>query len=831
MNSQEERQQFRYGDTAIGAHPVADDILLPVYTSRRDLAVLDEGLSRPRPSFFSRLTSGISKRVAEERDYGHGFLFGPVFVITGAALWFSFTISPPTMLLLAMLAAIGSLAIAMRHQGSVNAACLKACACVLLGMLLSDWQTQRASTTMLDTAVTTTLSGKVERRELDARGYWRYIVALAATDEPALSRPPERVSVLSRSRHEPVPIGGLITGKARLSPPSGPALPGLNDFAFASYFNGIGATGFFYGAPKSLPLPDTRADQGFMAQADDWLYRLRSTIAQRIRGVIGGDAGAFAASIVTDERRAISSDTMEALRVSGLAHIVAISGLNMALAAGIFFVGMRMVFSLFPGFSQRWPVKKIAAFAALLMTLAYYLISGFAVSAERAWLMMSIMLIAVLVDRPSLSLRNVALSAIIIVAFSPSEVTGPSFQMSFAATIALVSAYGFWSRRRAERETLFMAKPPIWLTLGSKAGAVIGGVVITSLIGGISTAAYSIEHFHRITTYGLAANLAAMPVMSLIVMPFGLVGMLLMPFGLDAPFLKVMGYGMAATIDIAKTVAGWGGDAGIGRQSGWYLTVMSIGLLLLSLLRTRLALSGVLFIVAGLGMMVAERWQTRPDLLIYEDGGLVALLGNDAVASTKARPSGFVYEQWERALLLPQKHIAPLILEDAKSPSSDVPQDGNDDLDAPRRRTVTDEEKTKDRELMRKALLTIGSFTCRKDQWCIARSSAGASVAVVLDTAFTGIACDAADIVVTTRFVPFQECRSGAVLLSRETLRRTGSLEINLGPGRDHPVAHMKAAMNGAERPWEIHRGYNWRSKSFDAAMPEQVRALLSTGY
>ncbi|MGG2477764.1 ComEC/Rec2 family competence protein, partial [Rhizobium sp. BR5] len=204
------------------------------------------------------------------------------------------------------------------------------------------------------------------------------------------------------------------------------------------------------------------------------LYGLRSAIAERIRTTIGGDAGAFAASIVTDERQAITAQTMEALRLSGLAHIVAISGLNMALASGIFFVGLRLAFSLFPASAQRWPVKKIAAFAALLMTLAYYLISGFAVSAERAWLMMSVMLIAVLFDQPSLSLRNVAISALVILIFSPSEIMGPSFQMSFAATIALVSAYAFWSRWRTDRERLFIGRKPVWMKVVETAGAVIG---------------------------------------------------------------------------------------------------------------------------------------------------------------------------------------------------------------------------------------------------------------------------------------------------------------------------------------------------------------------
>lgn len=174
----------------------------------------------------------------------------------------------------------------------------------------------------------------------------------------------------------------------------------------------------------------------------------------------------------------------------------------MALASGIFFVGLRTALSCFPGFAERRPVKKIAAFAALIMTLAYYLISGFAVSAERAWLMMSIMLIAVLFDRPSISLRNVAISAIIIICVSPSEVMGPSFQMSFAATIALVAAYGFWTRRRAAQDsaTFRPSNMPIALKGASILGSFCAGIVVTSLIGGVSTAIYSMEHFHRVTT-------------------------------------------------------------------------------------------------------------------------------------------------------------------------------------------------------------------------------------------------------------------------------------------------------------------------------------------
>src|SRR5690606_7180334 len=130
------------------------------------------------------------------------------------------------------------------------------------------------------------------------------------------------------------------------------------------------------------------------------------TISERIRETIGGDAGAFAAAIVTGERRAMSKETVENLRRTGLAHVIAISGLHMALAAGLFFVGLRVVLSQFTGFAQAFPTKKIAAFGALLTAFSYLLISGAQVSAERAFMMMAIMLVAVMLDRPAISLRN-----------------------------------------------------------------------------------------------------------------------------------------------------------------------------------------------------------------------------------------------------------------------------------------------------------------------------------------------------------------------------------------------------------------------------------------
>ena len=217
--------------------------------------------------------------------------------------------------------------------------------------------------------------------------------------------------------------------------------------------------------------------EGLIARFDAALFSLRDRISNRIRSVLPGDPGAFAASIITGERRSMSTAATEALRVSGLAHITAISGLNMALAAGIFFVGLRGLLSLVPALAERYPIKKMAAVGALMATTGYVLISGYQVSALRAYLMTAIMLVAVLFDRPAVSLRNLALAATAILAVQPSAVMGPSFQMSFAATAGLIAGYAGWrSRPRA-----FL--PPMrsrLLRVAAGGGKLVGGTLATS---------------------------------------------------------------------------------------------------------------------------------------------------------------------------------------------------------------------------------------------------------------------------------------------------------------------------------------------------------------
>lgn len=781
-----------------------------------------------------RLAQRVGDALQHEQDHGHFFHFVPVFLGAGAVLWFSLGRPPPTVSL-ALLCALAILLALWLHRRRAAVRHLAApLALGLLGMLLADLETRRRGTTILDSGVTTVVTGTVEQREAGANGEWRYILRLTQTAEPKLRRPPERVSLLARGKGRPAALGEALTGRARLSPPSGPALPGLNDFAFASYFDGIGAVGFFLGPPR--PSTALTAKDGLVSASARTLASVRDGISTRIRSVIAGDPGAFAASIITGERRSMSKEATEALRLSGLAHITAISGLNMALASGICFVGLRMLLSLLPGLAQSVPIKKIAAAGALLAAFAYLLISGYQVSAVRAFLMTAIMLVAVLFDRPAISLRNLALAAIVIIATTPSAVMGPSFQMSFAATAALIAGYAAW-RARPRRKGLRFTFPGARL-LGEGA-KLAGGTFLTSLIGGLSTAVFAIAHFHRLAPHGLEANLAAMPIISILVMPAGLMAMLLMPLGLDAPFLVVMGIGLEWVLVIAHAVAGWDEAIGFSRPPGWFLPLASVALLLMTLLRTRLRHLGTLVLAMVIVAAALARKAPPGAVLISEDGRLVGLSrAADVIATNRPRPPRFIFEQWQAGLGR-HTHMPPVNL-------AAVPENGAKKAEAETRvgatlpgaktapatlsesrRTFTDVQLRAARTRMAKTLETAaeGRFFCDGKLWCVARLETGWTIATIDESALAGAACDVADVVISSRRVSFSACRSGARLLTAETLRRTGAVELFPGD-RDKREIRILASFEAEYRPWSVHRLYDWRSGRFE----QESRALQPAG-
>lgn len=740
--------------------------------------------------------ASIMRAIDLESRYGHGFLWFPIAMALGATIWFAADrdiLLWPVALLFVVLAA-GCYFLA----GSPvwRYVCILGCG-FLLGMLAAAVETHRHATTLLDGPVTTQIEGIVAARDIDDRGRWRYTVNLSSTQDPEIGRPPEQVRLLARSRHDPIGVGEAISGVARLQPPSGPALPGQYDFAFNAYYQGLGAFGFFYGRPEQLAADGSGGGVRAGVTIGMFLARIREQIAFRVRSVLPGDVGAFASALTVADRRSMSPAAVEALRASGLAHVLAISGLHMALVAGTVFFVLRTGFSLFPSFAQAFAVKKLAAAVSLIFATAYLLISGASVSTQRAWLMLAIVLIAVIVDRPALTLRNVALAAICIILLSPSAVVGPGFQMSFAATAALIAAYAAWRRR--ER-----AASANGVSNGSGIARVIivffVGLAATSLVAGLATAPFASFHFHRVASYGLIANLAAMPLVTLVVMPAGLVSVLAMPLGLEHWPLQLMGLGLEGVLSVAYSVQNLDGHLTTGRMTDEVFLLLTGGFLVLVLMRSWLRIIGLPIIAVALVMLVVRPKDSEPELLISEDGRLVALVGGNILASNRSRPSKFIFDQWKRALRR-DEHVRPEKIDSVQEGSAIAASEWN----------ATKPNETVD-----------PSFRCLKNTICLGSTVSGIVVSVVDDLTLLGTACDRSDIVITSRAIQMSKCRSGALLITGRMLRQTGAVEIYGATAGQKP--RIATAIGQSNRPWTAHRSYDWRSRSFAFHRPDWAK-------
>ncbi len=386
---------------------------------------------------------------------------------------------------------------------------------------------------------------------------------------------PARVRIRMRGAADVVP-GDWVSAKAILLPPPSPSAPGAFDFPRHAFFQHLGAVGFAVGRLEHIEAGAEGAAFSFRL----WLSKLRQKIYRRIVGSLKGTSGTVAAALMTGERGAIPADVLEAMRASGLAHLLAISGLHIGLVTGVLFFGIRGTLAAFPSVTLRFAIKKWAAIGALTGALAYLLVTGATVPTQRAFLMVALVLAAIVLDRTAISMRLVAWAALIVLLISPESLLGASFQMSFAAVIALVAAYELARapfRRWRAREGWWRL-PLLYLV----------GVGLTTLVASAATAPFVVYHFNRFAAFGLAANLVAVPITALWIMPWAVLGYLLMPLGLEGWALSPMGWGIEAVIAVARWVAGWPGAVVLlPAMPVWGLALVALGGLWLCLWQRR----------------------------------------------------------------------------------------------------------------------------------------------------------------------------------------------------------------------------------------------------
>ena len=570
--------------------------------------------------------------------YWHGdrdrwLLWIPVLSTFGAIAYMTAPQEPLPYAAAGLTVVLAASAALLFRAAPAPAAVMIACAALAAGFWLAQHRATALATPVLERpAGRVEVAGQIrvlERRERRAR-------LLLALDK---GRASDRIAHLDTVRitmplahAAPLAVGMTVTVPAVLRPPARQTHPGGFDFRRWAWFRGISATGFTVGTPAVEPA-ETAAGAGIL------LARLRDAISARVRSALPGETGDVAAALITGDRSGLSEETLRAMRDSGLAHLLAISGLHLGLVAMTVFVSVRFCLALEERVALRYPIKKIAAVAALLVAFLYLLISGGAVPTLRAFLMTGVLLVAVLTDRQAISMRSVALAAAAIVILYPEATAGPSFQLSFAAVVALVSVYeavgGWWFT--SERAGL-----------AARAGRYAAGVLSTTAIATVATMPVALFHFGRIATLGLVSNLAAVPIMAFVVMPAALAGLLLMPLGLEGPFLALMGAGIEAILWIAALVAGWElSHFSIAALPPVSFGMIAAGMLWLALWRQRWRYWGALAVAAG---VIAGLLHTGPTVLVAEEGGAVLVrMPDGAVSISPGGGQRFIRERWLEA--------------------------------------------------------------------------------------------------------------------------------------------------------------------------------------
>jgi len=552
------------------------------------------------------------------------FPWVPVLLACGIGSYFALPQEPP----LAALVVSGGLgaallALAVWRGREWSGPLGVAVAVLLIGLAIAGARAHRVAGPVLGWRYYGPVEGRIvgiDRSASDALRLTLDRVVLARVDP---DRVPRRVRVSLHDTGGTVPVPGLrVMTTAHLAPPSGPVEPGGFDFRRHAWFQGVGAVGY-----ARVPLLAVTGPDGGQR-----VFAARMALADHVRARLPGQAGAFAAAIMTGDRSGLSQDTLAAMRVSNLAHLLAISGLHMGLLAGFVFAATRLALAAIPRLALRWPVKKIAAGVAILAGAGYLALSGGNVATERAFVMVSVMLVAVMLDRRALSLRAVAVAAVIVLCLRPEALLGPGFQMSFAATVALVAVFG------GLRDGA-VPLGPRWLRP-------VLAVVISSAVAGAATAPVAAAHFNQVAQYGLMANLLSVPLMGVLVMPAAVVAGLLMPLGLDWLPLWVMGQGLAWILGVSGWVAGLeGARIAVVAPGPLVLPLMALGALVVILWQGRGRFVGLVPVLASVWLWSGSGPE-RPRVLVSDSGALVGVMTENGRALNKPRGGGFVAGNW-----------------------------------------------------------------------------------------------------------------------------------------------------------------------------------------
>lgn len=554
---------------------------------------------------------------------------------------------------------------------------------------------------------------------------------------PALP-PLVRVNVAQGDLPPGITPGAVVSLRARLMPPPGAALPGAYDFARVAWFQRIGATGRGF-APVTVVTPGDAASAGLRT-------RLTAHIVSRMNGSEAGIAAAF----VTGDRGSIGEDDAEAMRRSGLAHLLSISGLHVTAVVVATMAVVLKLLALFPPLALRVRLPVVAAGAGALAAVGYTWLSGADVPTVRSCIAALLVLAALSMGREAITLRMIATGAFLVLLILPESLAGPSFQLSFAAVTAIVALH------EHPRATRWFLKRDEGVARRMLRG--IGSLLLTGVVVEAALMPIGLYHFHKAGLYGALANIVAIPLTTFVTMPLEGAALALDTVGLGAPAWWAVERSLALLLWIARTVAAAPGSvASLPAMPGGAFALMVAGGLWIALWRTGMRRLGILPLVAGAIWALVT---PAPDLLVTSDGRHLALRTDDGgMAILRDRAGDYVRSTLGEGGGV-EGELPPLSEQPGVACSPD---------------------------------LCIATRTTGGRRWIILATRSGYSV----PWAELVAACARADIAVSDRRLP-KGCRPRWLKLDRTMLARTGGVAVSLSRGT------VVTVRGGGRHPWEV---------------------------
>jgi competence protein ComEC len=562
-----------------------------------------------------------------EAERGRFILFLPVAMASGILLYFNLAAEPPLWLgVVLLLPPALALPVFWRHLAARFILALLLFAA--LGFARAEWRTAAEPPLMQIPYGAVAVTGRLAAIDPLANGR-RVTISPAWLDSTPVAR---AIHVKLRVDDDiALAPGAEISLRALLFKPERPAFPGAWDAGRDAFFSGLGASGFALGGVTVIAPPKN-------AGVTVWLRGLRETIAAKILAVLPVSTGSVAVTLLTGFQQQMPSQERQNFIAAGLAHLLAVAGLHVGIVMGLFFTASRYLLTRHEATALRLPAKAVAAIIALAAGAAYAMLTGAHLPILRSLAMASLVTLAILSNRMAISLRGLSLAAICILVATPEAILGVSFQMSFSAVLALIAGH---AAMRAWFQPLH----------AHKAFGHFLALFVTSLIAGAASMPFAVFQFQEIQPYWIFANLLAVPLTALWVLPLGLLALALMPFGGAALALVPMGWGIGIIVWMTGAIAAWpGAMLHIKPMSGLAILLIAGGLTWLCVWRSAPRLLGLAAMLAGLLVYLAGQ---PPDLLISSDARLIALQvhpgGGPSVILLFRQPkaTSFIVSQWQ----------------------------------------------------------------------------------------------------------------------------------------------------------------------------------------